>query len=377
MRILKNLSAEKLEIKDAGAHVAIPAGEQRDLLEAGLTFEGMRASNQLVNALGDPEKCILNDGARDLSAAEAIRLVLEIHSELPRSVWNRLPVEIHKPTGRGMILCSHNFCDPCTWWQNSQKLEGVTLQAVNGSRTLYRSPRKHWIDLFHGRVTREGSFNAEYRPVVKVNGVEKKEGVDFIVDYEHGEVQFAWINPFISDCDFSPLLPAPPAMGMGPLEETDVVTATFHHAGSSVWSIKPKAGKVIRVELTEVQHTQDALVHSAVIFQPWMPNPQNPEQMIPIPDEFGGEIAVYKGATDFVNEGNRGTGTLRAFGGGSMKGITKRGIRHDVSVYPFDYLTTKDLSGNNGVELRIWCLNDVPLDGEFGSVTCYCVEEDA
>lgn len=291
------------------------------------------------------------------------------------SEFQRLEVEVYKAGGKGAIICSHNFCDPCSWYTQATKLEDHVLTAVDATRTLYSSGRKHWIDLFHGRVTREGNFNTPYKVHVKVNGTEKAEGVDFIVDYNYGEVHFAWLNPFIGDCSYGGQTP-PPRLGMGALAENDVVTVTFYRATGSRFVIKPSAGKIIRIEKTEVQHTHDVLVHSAVVFQPWMPNPYVPGTMMPIPNEYGGELAVYKAASDFVNEGNQGVGFIRAFGGGSPLGMTQRGLRHDVSVYPFDYLKSKDLNGDLGVELRIWCLNDVPLDGEYGTVTCYCTVED-
>lgn len=292
------------------------------------------------------------------------------------SEFQRLEVEVYKAAGKGAIICSHNFCDPCSWWSSAVQVENRVLEPVDDGRTLYVSGRKHWIDLFHGRVTREGTFNTPYRVILKVNGVTKTEGVDFIVHYRYGEVSFSWINPFIGDCSYGQS-PPPPRMGMGPLAANDVVTASFYYANGSTFTIKPASDKIIRIEKTEVQHTQDVLIHSSIVFQPWMPNPYVPGTMMPVPNAYGGEMAVYKAASDFVNEGNQGVGSIRGFGGGSPQGMTQRGLRHDVSVYPFDYLKSKDLDGSKGVELRIWCLNDVPLDGEFGTVTCYCTVEDA
>ena len=293
------------------------------------------------------------------------------------SQYNRLEVELYKSPGKGAIICSHNFCDPCSWYQGSIKVEDEILQPTGNGFVIFRANNKNWIDLYHGRITRENVYNENYQVVIKVNDVEKIEGQDYLVDYPNGEIIFSWRNPFVSDCAYNPLLPTPLNLGIGALSENDEVMATYHYANSSCFTIKPKSNQVIRINLTEVQHSQETLIATSMLFQPWMPNPSNPEQMIPIPDAYGGELAVYKGVQDFLNEGNGGVGTIKAFGGGMpILGITKRGIRHDISVYPFDYLKTKDLRGDMGVELRIWCLHDIPLDGEFGTVTSYCTIED-
>lgn len=287
----------------------------------------------------------------------------------------RMEVEIYKAAGKSAIICSHNFCDPCSWYSQSIGVVDRVLEPINETLTTYVSGRKHWIDLTHGRVTREGSLSTSYRVTVKVNGVTKMEGVDYLVDYHHGEILFSWINPFIGDDAYTNS--NPPRMGLGQLAANDVVTASFSYSGGSCFTIKPASTKVIRIEKTEVQHTHDVLIHSPIIFQPWMPHPYVPGAMMPVPSNYGGEISVYKGAMDFVNEGNQGVGAIRAFGGGSPRGMTQRGLRHDVSVYPFDYLKSKDIDGSKGIELRIWCLNDVPLDGEYGTVTCYCTIDEA
>jgi hypothetical protein len=45
-------------------------------------------------------------------------------------------------------------------------------------------------------------------------------------------------------------------------------------------------------------------------------------------------------------------------------------------VFPFDYLSNKALPSSLKAELRVSIHRDIPVDGEFGTVTCYCREVD-
>jgi hypothetical protein len=73
---------------------------------------------------------------------------------------------------------------------------------------------------------------------------------------------------------------------------------------------------------------------------------------------------------DFVAEGNDGVGTVMS-SGGHIRGLTK-----NISVFPFDYISSKDLKSSQGAELRVWLENDIAHSGEYGTVTAYCLVDD-
>jgi len=382
-RILKNKTDNDLKLTDQSPGITVSANSQSDLSEWWQPWQ-LAGSNQLLDALGlGTDSYQLNDGTNDLTVAQAVDLIRGFYQALPLSGYNRLQVENSKPSGTGLINVSHDFTKPCSWYQNSTKVENEELTNPKDDGILWRSNYKWWIDLYHGFIAREGNFNSTYKVKIEVNlnsvgWVEKTEGIDFLVDYACGEVKTAWHNPFLSDCEYADPENPPPMLGMGALDpDTDKLRATYYHAngaGSSCWTLTPTAGKIRRIERTEVQFTQDVLLHSAIVFCPYITNPQDPDgPKVPIMSE----LAVYKGARDFIAEGNEGTGTIQPFGGGGGRdGTTVRGLRHGCSVFPFDYLTTKDLKSSLGMELRVWSLNDLPVEGEYGNVTCYCLEQD-
>jgi hypothetical protein len=303
---------------------------------------------------------------------------------LPVSDANRLKVEIYKPTGKGLTILSHDFTDETTWYYDSYRVINDELVNPFGDGNLYRSDRKNWIDLLHGKVTREKDIvdddtnfsNGPFLPIVRVNGVEKQEGVDYIVDYHNGEVCFQWPNPFVSDWYHNRNAPGR-FLGMGPLSPSDVVTADYSAATTSNFYIKPNPGKVLRINKVECQFSLDIYIDTELSFEVWAYAPPQygfpPGTKVPVP----GEARRYRGAKDYINEGNEGTGYISQFGGGlRTPGATHRGVRHNIGIFPFDYISTLNLQSSLGLEIRIKLLHDRPYNGEYATVTLYCEEED-
>lgn len=279
------------------------------------------------------------------------------------SNMGNLKVEAVKPTGGGSIRVSHDYCKPITWYGDSDRIVDEILGCPMGDGINFRADYKYWICLTQGLVTSENDIindtatwpNGPFNVEIKVNDIVKVEGVDYKVDYLYGEVSFLWPNPFNTAHN----------MGMGPLAPTDVVKATYSRATTSTWYLRPAPGKTLLISNTELQFSQNNRMSSAVIFAPWIFYPPL-GQMIPVP----GDKTIYKRMTDLVNEGNKGTGSIAPMGG------DKRGLRYPVSVFPFDYLTNKPLASSLQAELRTYIENHIPVDGEYATVTCYCMEID-
>lgn len=302
---------------------------------------------------------------------------------LPITEDNRLKVQIHKPTGAQLTIISHNFTDPTTWYGDSVRTQNEELDNPLGDGVLYRSNHKHWIDLHHGKITRENEIienntdfaNGPFYPVITVNGEEKVEGRDYIINYDAGEVLFNWVSPFVTH--WREVQGASCCLGMGPLAPTDVVRGAYNYANGSTFYVRPPSGKVLRINRVECQFTQDLYVDTDLCFSVYAYAP--PELGLPLGTKIPvpGEIKYYKGAKDYINEGNEGTGSIVPYGGGLRTvGNTQRGVRHPVSIFPFDYQTSLNIASNLGVEIRIFLVHDQPYNGEWATVTFYSEMED-
>jgi len=101
-----------------------------------------------------------------------------------------------RKTGSGLVAVTHNWCDPTTWYTESERVTDEELSDT-GDGLTFDSVHEDWIDLVHGKVYREDLISAPYLPVVKVDGVEKTarapwadSGGDYEIDYASGQVTF-------------------------------------------------------------------------------------------------------------------------------------------------------------------------------------------
>lgn len=256
---------------------------------------------------------------------------------------DRLRVSMEpRMAGSSLIVVTHNWCDPTTWYTQSEREIGEQLDGdILGF--VYDSQNTNWIDMTHGKIYREDLISAPYLPVVKVDGVQKTErapwassGGDFSIDYADGSVTF-----FESQ-----------------LGKT--VTADYSHANGSLFIVAPEAGKRLWVEYSEVQFSKDIDVKSHTYFQPWAYNPSNPPEKIPVANP-----TTYKTLDNYIEEANGTYPIIPAMGG-------TRGFSQDRLTFPFNYATIKELKASLGVEIRVWLEGDVAYGGEYGTATFYC-----
>lgn len=266
-------------------------------------------------------------------------------------------VEVQPASGIRKTIVSHDWCDPTTWYQDSERITDEVLDAVpNTSYKRYRADHKNWIDMYSGKIVEEEVLRpaGPYGVIVKVNDVTKTIGVDYRVDYRTGEVVFEWFDSWGN------------ARGMGALTAPDVVKATYSHTQTSMFTIAPDANKMLRIPNVEVQFTQDVELQASIIFAAFAYNPLDLPNKIEVP----GTRLVYKTARDFMSIGNQGVGQISPWGG------NKRGVYNPVNVFPFNYQAATDLKSSQGAEIRMWIENDVPQKGEYSTATFYCLEED-
>lgn len=252
-----------------------------------------------------------------------------------------------RKSGSQAVIVSHNWCDPCTWYTESERLDGYAL-SDSGNSLRFCSGIANWIDLSHGRLHREDLVAAAYLPKVYVDGYEKTEraawsdsGGDFEIDYESGQVVF-----FESQAG-------------------KTVTADFSYENGSMCLIAPSAGKKLWVEKSEVQFSDDVELRDTTHFQPWAYNPYDPPNKVPVKVPTS-----YKNVRDFVDEANGTYPQIPAFGGAT------RGLACAHFVFPFNYLSVKELCSSLGLEIRVWLEGDTPFGGTFATATFYCTSFD-
>ena len=243
--------------------------------------------------------------------------------------------------GSEMTRVTHNFCDPCTWFGDSQRVNSEIL-SNSGDGLTWESVNSNWIDMTHGRVHGEGRYREEegthgYHVIVRVNGVAQTPrpirasdwslGGDYYVDYETGRVIFQ----------------NPPAQA--PMVE-------YSYATTSSWYLTPAAGKKIQIENAEVQWSN--VTYNCTIVQEvqvevapgvWV----GPEVFAPT------EMAKYRGLTktfdQLVDEARRAfPATDPVVGAPANKGTGGHKTEH----FPLVYTAVKRIQSSENTRLKFY-----------------------
>lgn len=162
--------------------------------------------------------------------------------------------------GDGFRLVSHNFCDPCTWWQGSdhEAAGACTNSGDNLTYTLDGMSSGWVIDARHHRFTYEGEITpstvspqgntmTDLVPTVLLDGVELDQALE---DATSGDDRYT-IQYSSSDSN-TPSVTF--AVARAPAV---VVTMRYRKANSSEYIWAPKSGKRMVFEDAEVDHTSD------------------------------------------------------------------------------------------------------------------------
>jgi hypothetical protein len=227
-------------------------------------------------------------------------------------------VVVQKPAGMSLAISSHNFCDPCTWFGDSERVPDEELTITSG--TTYGSLHTFWIDLDHGRHYGEDDIKSAYLPVIKVGGQVVTEG--FTVNFEQGTVTFEE-------------------------DPQDTVTASYSYANGSTYTLQPPPGYKYTLEHTEVNFSVPTEITSHIVFEMWAYNPYAPPNKVKVAG------FKYKSAKDFVNTSNLGQGFITAFGE----------LTQNVIVLPYNYGCSSALLSSQGIEVRVFTHDGKPLEG--------------
>lgn len=364
-RILKNKTAEMVSVSYANVTVEIDATSQKDLAE---TFEAwqLAASESLLLLLGQgTDKYQLNDGTNDLTVSQAIDLVRGYAPPVQHVVAD-LPLPTVKPNSPKITLITPNWCDQTTWHQGSTYVEDATA-TDSGDHTTYTLAHQYLIDTYHGRITFEDylkdSAGRNYRVVVKVDGQVKTErdphlgsGGDYEIDYVQGKIVF-----------------------FQTLTGSEVVTATYHYAASSTFTLKPTAGKKLILNQVEVQFSEDIEMNDSVVFQAYgyvqvfAPQLMEPPYNLPSGTLIPlGDPLVYKTIGDLINDSNHSYPAYPVIGGSNWRAQKKA-----TYIFAWDYTVGATyLYSTYGMEVRISLQHEAPCGGSYATATMYCTSED-
>lgn len=267
----------------------------------------------------------------------------------PRDVQGR-PLTVSEPRiGSELIMVTHDFCNPTTWYTNSARVDTMIMTGSDPWLT-FSCPHRNWIDMVHGNMFDEDSIASDvvhqYSTSVWVGStlMEPRDpfassGGDYEIDYRNGHIIF-----------YSPV--------------TGSVTASYSYATDSTWILVPDAGKKLDIEVAEAQFGVDLTMNDAIEFQIWVYNPYD------LPNKVQYDSTVYKTVRNLIDEALGSYPLIKAFGG-SVRGITA-----DVYGFPFRYGTVRSLLSSQGVELRVRLKNDNAFSGSYATATFYCTVQD-
>ena len=300
---------------------------------------------------------------------EAIARIIGLATILsPRTARGYSKVEIAARDASRLDQITINYCDRTTWYPESVRVTDEVLTDSGDLTTWTPAETRPWIDLTHGKITGEFKLRPTYAAVVTVDDVAKTENYpettdgDYSINYNTGAVTFN-----------SALSPG------------SVVKASYSYENGSMWSIKPAAGKQIRITQVEVQMSENLELTDTVIFEPYGPvemyaphlvNDVDPNYVTSFPTgtmiPLGGK-SEYQTMQDYINEAEESFPTIPKIGGPSWRGM--KGPEH-IFRWPYERRGTTDITASSEVEIRIMLRSGIPFIGDVAIVTFYGVSAD-
>lgn len=264
----------------------------------------------------------------------------------PRNSYG-VPLSVPTPrTGTELILTTHNFCDPTTWYTTSSRVTTATL-TDSGNGLTFTSAHTNWIDMTHGKLWDEDALCADvghgYAVVVTSDGAAKTQrapfattGGDYTVNYAAGTITFA------------------------SSQTGKAVVASYSRMVDSVFSIVPDEDSRIDVESAKAQFSANVVINDTVDFEIWAYNPDD------LPNKARVKITSYKRMSNFFDEALDSNAEVPAIGGSA------RGAQVAQTCLHFRYGTIRPMYASQGVELRVRLRNDQAFDGEHALAVFYC-----
>jgi len=275
--------------------------------------------------LSESEILILDDIISNHSGEPLVEDILykvDINNVEKTAIEGGLKVSQTKLEGSSSILVSHDFCDPTTWWNNSERVVQETLSTSDSLNYFSSNENVNWIDLVSGKVPYEDRISGEYLVKVYVDDVEVTTG--FAIDYSLGKITFS------------------------SNQGESVVKVDYSYENGSTWVIKPSTGKILKLLGTRVR--------SAVNLD--MTDGRHMEFQLYVGGQAYGSPTVYKNLKDFIKCAMGDIHICPKFGQ----------LANDIITFDFNYVTSKDLKSAYAMEIHIKISNDVPISGEWSTI---------
>lgn len=292
-------------------------------------------------------------------------------SSVKRSAAGVPESESSPRTGNKVQIISQNFCDKNTWYSTSVRRTNRAMSDSGDGLTFQLAADVCGVDCTHGRILHERRIRDQHKPVVKVNGVVKKEKDphdntgDYTIDYTTMRVTF-----LVS-------------------QSGTEVTIDFSEVVDSKWYLRPTAGKKLRIMSAELQFSTDARMQDTFMFQPrgdvskftalapyWDSNggPYPAGTMIPL-----GAPTCYQTVFDLICEANLAYPVIPKI---QSNPPTWRDTLSDILIFSWDYgqqavIDVSDGPGLDANDIEISLEHDLEMAGACAVITFYCISEDA
>ncbi len=283
--------------------------------------------------------------------------------------------------GTETVIVTHNYCDPCSWFYDSVRVNNEELIEIDGyNGKLWKTSNIFIIDMITGRVydddvhvasqIADNPSNAHgYQVVAEVDGYELEmcpifleTGGDYWVDYEGGYIHT--------------------------LESYDSISLSYSYSTTNTFYIRPEEDSKLRIEGAKVDfssnvHMCDSLVYTLYTYV----DIADPSSIPGIPS--GTKIPVkqekYKRISQAIASAKKMYPLVQPNGASeediAIENIVEfrrksRGIKNAIHSMPFAYATSQDLIYSYGMEIRIDTTNQLPFCGEIVTATFFCTTED-
>lgn len=297
------------------------------------------------------------------SADDAFAQIVGLSTVLsPKTARGYHKVEVAARDASRLDQITINYCDRTTWYPESKRVTDEIFSS--GDLTIWEpATQRPWVDLTHGKITGEKKLRPTYSAVVKVDDVVKAEnppgtsGGDYAIDYATGLVTFN-----------------------SALAGGSVVKVSYSYEDGSMWSIKPSAGKQIRITQVEVQMSENLELTDTVSFEPYGPvemyaphlvDDVSPNYVSSFPTgtmlPLGGS-SEYQTMQDYINESEESFPTIPKIGGTSWRGMKGP---EQIFRWPYERRGTTDITASSKIEIRIRLDNNTPFGGDVAIVSFY------
>jgi hypothetical protein len=364
MRLLTNKTDSEISITYDNRTAIIPPLQSYDLSLTFKLFE-LAASDSLRVILAQGEdKYELSDGNVNFKAAEALELICGYSNAAKQA--NGVPIFAESPRdGSEWVIGSHNFCDPCSWFGDSVRVNNEVL-TDSGDGYVFNSLHINWIDMTSGRmhnddlwISIQKQLNPKdphgYEVIVKVNDEIKtmcpefsETGGDYWINYDDGKIIF--LNN----------------------QSGNVITVSYNYATTNTFYVRPLPGSILAIEDAECDISVDTEMITEITYSAW---------------HFDGEQFVKDQETKYKRSGQicteaRGCYPVFTSIGASnahkqivnIKEFRRksRGMKYDRQATPFQYSTVKWLNSAYLQEVRVHTKDSTQFNGEHVSITFYC-----